>query len=69
MYRKLKTVSLPLAKSLQVEMRQAPASLPEMFAMIQHLDPTELILNPVGGLKQLGMKTFSEAVKDLNSRA
>lgn len=68
-YRRVKAVSLPLAKSFQVEMRQAPATLPETMALIQNVNPAELLANPIGGIKALGMQKLGEAIKDVNSRA
>ena len=46
-YSKLKKIELPLAKSMQVDLRRPEVSLFEQMAIAQNIDPSEWLLNPI----------------------
>lgn len=46
-YSKLKTIELPLAKSMQVDLRRPDVSLFEQMAIANNLDPSDWLINPV----------------------
>jgi hypothetical protein len=68
-FRKLKQIELQMVKSAAVDARQSALSLPQQMALIQYLEPQELLTNPLGGIAGLGFKVAGDALKDVTGRS
>lgn len=67
-YRKLKTIELPLAKSMQVDLRRPDVSLFEQMAIANNLDPSDWLINPVWSLKDKAIRETGKFFAERNSR-
>lgn len=70
-YSKLKSISLPFAKSMVVDQRRAPVGIAEQLALIQNYNPIDWVTSPGASAKAFaGQKVaqFAKAVNEVNTR-
>lgn len=70
-YSKLKSISLPFAKSMVVDQRKAPIGIAEQLALIQNFNPIDWVTSPGASVKALaGQKVaqFAKSVNEVNTR-
>ena len=62
-YSKLKSISLPFAKSMVVDQRKAPVGLAEQLALIQNLNPIDWVTSPGASVKSLAGHKVAQFAK------